>query len=152
MRINGNKADLKNVLKVDVSARTQDNPDAVIVDGCAMLYAVYWPTDGTVEDLLQSIKTYLKQYDEASTLYLIFDRYFEFSPKGGTRQSRAAKMMNNHELFPGAPLPAQKNVLGSYITKQKLILLIVEELKNHFMHQNRVKVVITGPTTKILRL
>ena len=53
MRINGNKADLKNVLKVDVSARTQENADAVIIDGCAMLYAVYWPTDGTIGDLLQ---------------------------------------------------------------------------------------------------
>ena len=55
-------------------------------------------------------------------------------------------MMNNHELFLAAPLPAQKNVLGSYTTKQKLILLIVEELENHFMPQNKVKMVITGPT------
>ena len=37
MRINHSKSDLKNVLKVDVSERTQPKADAVIIDGCAML-------------------------------------------------------------------------------------------------------------------
>ena len=56
-------------------------------------------------------------------------------------------MTTKHELFLGTPLPAQKNVLGSYSTKQKLISLIVEELRNHYMHQSNIKMVITGPTT-----
>ena len=111
-----------------------------------MLYAVYWPINGTVADLIESIKVYINKYTEVCTVYLIFDRYFEYSPKSGTRQSRAAKMMNDHELFLGAPLPAQKNVLGTYATKQKLILLIVEELRTYFIHQNSIKMLITGPT------
>lgn len=146
MRINHNKSDLKNILKVDVSARTQPRADTVIIDGCAMLYAVYWPPAGTVADLIQSVMGYINQYKEAPTIYLIFDRYFEFSPKGGTRQSRAAKFMNNHELFLTAPLPAQKNVLGSYTTKQNLIILIVEQLRMHYEEQNETKMIITGPT------
>ena len=83
MRINHSKSDL-NVLKVDVSERKQPKADAVIIDGCAMLY-------GTVADLIQSVIGYINQYREAPTIYLIFDRYFEFSPKSGTRLSRAAK-------------------------------------------------------------
>ena len=75
MRMIGNKSDLKNRVKVDVSIRIQDVVNAVIIDGCAMLYAVYWPTDGTVNDLIQSIKVYLKQYDDAQNMHLIFDRY-----------------------------------------------------------------------------
>ena len=87
MRINENKSDLKQTLKVDVSGRVQNKADAVIFDGCAMLRAVYWPTNGTVVDLMESIKKYLQRYDESSDIYLIFDRYFDYSPKGATRQS-----------------------------------------------------------------
>ena len=111
-----------------------------------MLYAVYWPADGTVADLILAIKGYINQYADASTIYLIFDRYYEFSPKSGTRQSRAGKLTNNHELFLTAPLPTQKNVLGSYNTKQNFILLIVDQLTNHYAHQNATKFFITGPT------
>ena len=99
MRVIGNKADLKNRLKEDVSARIQDAVNAVIIDGCAMLYAVYWPTDGTVNDLIQSIKVYLKQYEKAPNMYLIFDRYFEYSPKSSTRNSRSGKLNRKHDLF-----------------------------------------------------
>ena len=146
MRINGNKSDLKNALKVDISDKIQPHTDVIIIDGCAMLYAVYWPTDGTVADLILSIKGYINQYAGAPTIYLIFDRYYEFSPKSGTRQSRAGKFAQNHELFLTAPLPTQKNVLGSYSTKQNLILLIVDQLTNHYAHQNSTNFFITGPS------
>ena len=108
MRINENKSDLKQTLKVDVSGRVQNKADAVIFDGCAMLCAVYWPTNGTVGDLIESIKKYLQRYDETSDIYLIFDRYFDYSPKGATRQSRCAKLMRNHELFHEPRYPRKK--------------------------------------------
>ena len=89
MRMIGHKADLRNRLKEDVSVRIQDAVNAVIIDGCAMLYAVYWPTDGTVNDLIQSIKVYLKQYEKFQTC-TSFSIVILNSPKGSTRNSRSA--------------------------------------------------------------
>ena len=61
--------------------KTPSDPSTV---GCAMLYAVYWPPSGTVADLIQSLIGYIKLHREAPRIYLIFDRFFEFSPKSGT--------------------------------------------------------------------
>ena len=92
-----------------------------------MLWAVYWPTDGTIGDLIKPIKVYLQRIDEASDVFLIFDRYFDYSPKGATRQSCVARLMKNHEFFLETLLLAQKSFLRSYFTKEKLISLIVHD-------------------------
>ena len=49
------KAILKNALKDKVSTRTIV-PDAIIIDGCAMLHgAVHWPNRGKVNDFLAGV-------------------------------------------------------------------------------------------------
>ena len=44
------KAVLKTELQVEQSSRIQGVQDAVIIDGCATLWTVHWPTSGTVDD------------------------------------------------------------------------------------------------------
>ena len=58
MRIATGKASLKNKLKVTVSAR-HVQPDATIMDGCAILWCVHWPCKGTVKDYINNFCTYL---------------------------------------------------------------------------------------------
>lgn len=46
------KADLKNVLKVEVSVRN-NVPEATLIDGCAMIHRIlHWPKSSKVRDLL----------------------------------------------------------------------------------------------------
>ena len=86
------KAVLKTKLQVEQSSRIQGVPDAIILDGCAMLWTVHWPTSGTVEDyvinFMGTIKYHLQRYD----VYLIFDRYVKTSTKQMTRSSRSGMM------------------------------------------------------------
>ena len=42
------KATLRNQLKVEISNRRTSPPDAIIIDGCAYLWSVHWPTSGTI--------------------------------------------------------------------------------------------------------
>ena len=42
------KANLRNQLKVELSNRRTSPPDAIIIDGCAYLWSVHWPTSGTI--------------------------------------------------------------------------------------------------------
>ena len=53
------KAVSKNALKVEVSTRTTV-PDAIIIDGCAMLHsAIHWPKGGKVNDFLAGVRSYI---------------------------------------------------------------------------------------------
>ncbi|KAG0712796.1 hypothetical protein GWK47_017680 [Chionoecetes opilio] len=60
-----NKAMLKTKLQVQVSNRHIENPDGILIDGCALLWVIHWPSKGTVEDLtknfMRSLHFYLQQ-------------------------------------------------------------------------------------------
>ena len=46
------KAVVKTKLQVEQSSRIQGVSDAVIINGCALLWNVHWPANVTVEDYL----------------------------------------------------------------------------------------------------
>ena len=48
-------------------------PDAVIIDGCAMLRTVHWPTSGTVEAYVINFMDTIKYHIERPGVYLIFE-------------------------------------------------------------------------------
>ena len=50
MRLNKQKSELKNTLKIEVSNR-HIITEAVVVDGNAVLWSLHWPLEGIVEDL-----------------------------------------------------------------------------------------------------
>jgi len=95
MRISKSKSDLKNLTKIEASARHL-TPEATctVIDGCALLWIPQWPSSSSSSqkpmDYVKKFKHHiLKQ--KASDVYLVFDRYEDFSTKSSTRTSRMAE-------------------------------------------------------------
>lgn len=138
------KAVLKKKLQVEQSSRTLGVSDAVIIDGCAMLWTVHWPTNGNIEDYVMNFMRTIKYHLECCDVYLIFDRYIKTSTKQMTRSSRAGHdASRKHQLNLHTPLPAQKVVLNVVYNKVQLIDLICQYLITHIVN-NQTKLVITG--------
>jgi hypothetical protein len=94
MRTPKSKADLKNLTKVEISARhvTQELP-CTVIDGCALLWIPNWPSfsptkQPTVMDFVRKFKGQLEERLKSGDVYLVFDRYEDYSTKCATRISR----------------------------------------------------------------
>ena len=59
MRLSGAKSVLIAKLQVDQSARTLLPPTIIIIDGCAILWIIHWPTNGTVQDFVNGFIGYV---------------------------------------------------------------------------------------------
>ena len=145
------KCKLKSELKVEatISQRgKQKVPDAIILDGCAILWVVDWPTQGLVKDFVTNVMHYvIARLKEADTL-LIFDRYYVDSIKEGTRTSRAgSNASRQHQLSMSTPLPPKNVCLTVSKNKLQLITLICIYLRewSKQLPQNGRKLVVTGP-------
>ena len=138
------KAVLKTKLQVEQSSRIQGVPDAVIIDGCAMLWTVHWPTSGTVGEYVVNFMGSIKYHLERGDVYVVFDRYIANSTKQMTRSSRSGNdASRKHQLSLHTTLPTQKVVLIVVNNKVQLINLICNYLINN-IHDNQTKLVITG--------
>eukprot|EP00745_Piridium_sociabile_P031048 TRINITY_DN51469_c0_g2_i2.p1 TRINITY_DN51469_c0_g2~~TRINITY_DN51469_c0_g2_i2.p1 ORF type:complete len:652 (+),score=127.59 TRINITY_DN51469_c0_g2_i2:129-2084(+) len=149
------------------SYRTIPNPDTVIIDGVAMLWAIYWPVDGRVRDLVSGVAIYLGRQFTPSVkgVHLIFDRYREFSIKGGTRAARAQGMTRTTDdagdtnstefmLTLDSPLPPQSVSLKVTENKVQLISIITdniwEDVKVYISpHQH---IIVSGPNDIPMKL
>ena len=49
-----------NKLQVEQSARATGQPDAIVIDGCAILWVVHWPSKGSLQDLVTNFVKYIK--------------------------------------------------------------------------------------------
>ena len=107
-------------------------PDAVVVDGGGMLHKIYWPSTGTVKDLVDNVEHYLRKASPFSDTYLIFDRYKAGSLKGDTRDARVGSFRRNHQLTVEMELPPKEICLSSSTTKENLIEIMSEELCKRF--------------------
>ena len=155
MRICKSKADLKNKTKVEVSARgkgTEHTP-YVVLDGCALLWIPKWPASGvtqqaTVDDFVNKFQNQIGSRLKESDVYLIFDRYLDYSSKCSTRSARASDVSRVYKLSPTTPLPPQKCTLNVTENKKQLINIIVEKLQSDQVFISRYitdhKLVITG--------
>jgi len=142
------KSKLKSFFGVHHSSRSLCKPDLVVVDGCAMLWAIHWPISGTVLDLVNAIAAYLDKRLANSDVHLIFDRYFDYSPKGCTRGRRKSVSGDCRHLTVQSPLPPQSVSLTITDNKVQLIELICDKLPVHFEeHSHRNRLLITGPDT-----
>lgn len=84
-----NKSTLRTKSKVEVSIR-KDNTDALILDDCFVLYHIHWLTDAKVGYVILLIQ-YTQNYLPITSVYLIFDRYRNYSIKGQTRLERLGR-------------------------------------------------------------
>ena len=69
MRIQA-KAALTATLQVEVSMRLTRYPDAIIIDGCALLWSIHWPVSGTVEDYAVNLMGIIGYHLRAGDVYL----------------------------------------------------------------------------------
>ena len=130
MRTPKAKSTLKRKLQVDaesVGVRT-----CVILDGCAILWVIHWPTTGTVADYVKNFVAYIQRLLHCTDVYLVFDRYYKPSIKGETRLSRAGKTaVRQHILNASTELPSQKVTLCVTENKVQLIDIICQYLMDH---------------------
>ena len=120
---------MKDKLQVEVSTRLTRSPDAIIIDGCALLWSVHWPVNGTVDDHAVNFMGIIGYHLRAGDVYLIFDRYLRGSTKHVTRSNRAGKVASRkHQLNLHTPLSAQKVILNLSYIKSQLIKLICQYL------------------------
>ena len=125
------KAILKNKLHIEVSKRRTSTYDALIIDGCALLWIIHWPATGTVEQYIKNLITRLNDYLKRCCVYLIFDRYLTRSTKSATRSNHAGmNLSRRHVLKLQTPLPS-KDVILKVTHKTQLIKLIVQYLLDH---------------------
>ena len=121
---------------------------AIIIDGCAMLWLIQWPSKGTVMDYVENLLAYLRNKLKICNTYLVFDRYYNNSIKQVTRTARAGKdASRRHQLNLTTPLPAQKIVLTVTENKVQLIHIICSYIKDHpdTLSTNTTKLILTGP-------
>ena len=80
LRIAQSKSLLKNKLQVEQLARATGQPDAIVIDGCAILWVVHWPSKESVQDLVTNFMKYVKGKLKGGTrVHVIFYRYCEYS-------------------------------------------------------------------------
>ena len=148
MRICKAKSKLKRSLQIDVSRRNAGDADATVIDGSALLWTVHWPADGSVADFIVNVKKRIASYLTNSDVYLIFDRYHEYSIKSTTRDGRETGITRKHHLLRTTKLPAQKVDLSSVENKKQLIRILCEELTEdrlfHLRSTGDHKLVVTG--------
>ena len=120
MRVAKSKSVLKQLLKVDVSARaTRYDISRAIIYGSAILYTIRWPSSGTVGDFVTKYRHFIESKLVDKDVYVIFDRYREYSTKCTTRETRASKTHRVHKLSLTMQIPNQKAILAVPEKKKK---------------------------------
>ena len=150
MRIATGKSSLKNKLKVTVSSHYAQDSEVTIFDRCAILWCVHWPCKGTVQEYVDNFCAYVIGRSVNADVYVVFDRYFEYSVKSVTRSTRSGQYASRrHRLSLYSPLLPQKVVLTVAENKVQLINLICAELVNTGLSRAlKHKLVITGKDPK----
>ena len=89
----------------------------------------YYPVSSvTVGYFVVKFRSYFEKQLPSYDVYLVFDRYTEYSTKGVTRVSRGAKLGRVHQLTTFMPIPSSKVILTILDNKRQLIGLIVDDL------------------------
>ena len=136
MRISKSKSELKNLTKVEISAR-YPTPEATctVIDGCTLLWIPQWPSSTSTQkpivmDFVKKFKHHIQEKLKAGDIYLVFDRYEDFSTKSSTRTSRMAEGCKVFQLSLTSPLPSQKVTLTITQNKKQLIDIICKDLQS----------------------
>ena len=114
---------------MEVTNPSRGTGDAVVIDGCAILWVLQWPSKGFIKDVVLNFVKYAtnKMHCYRRT-HVIFDRY-NTSIKDATRCQRACEAAREYKLAMNAPLPQQLVLLLVSKNKVQLIDLICEELQ-----------------------
>ena len=152
MRVCSSKAELKNKTCVEISSRNVPQTNCIILDGCAILRIIPWSAssqtkEALVSDYVSAFKVYLKRKLEHWDVYLVFDKYNDFSTKSSARSERTS----SQRLYPltlSSPLPSQSSILSVAQNKKQLIVIFIDSLAGDrvFSQDLGRKLIVTGQT------
>ena len=81
MRIVKNKSTIKQHLQVEIQASSVRDATSVIIDGAAILWVVHWLINGKLQNFVQNVISYVSTILRNAGVFLIFDRYKDYSKK-----------------------------------------------------------------------
>lgn len=115
-------------MQIEISARLLPQINVcTVIDGCALLWVPNWPVDALVQDYITKFKYHIGLRLAVGDVYLVFDRYIEFSTKYSARLSGGTGRVR--QLGSNVALLAQKVVLNVTENKKQLIRLICQDLQ-----------------------
>ena len=68
--------------------------------------------NGTVADLIDGVKNFILKYLNFADVYLIFNRYYNYSIKSNIRSARVKSFTRSHNLFRQSPRPSKDDTLS----------------------------------------
>ena len=146
LRISKSKSIPKRILQVEVTNPSRGSGDAVVIDGCAILWVLQWPSKGFIKDVVLNFVKYAtnKMHCYRRThVIILFDRC-NTSITDATRCQRACEAAREFKLTMNAPLSQQQVVLSVTKNKVQLIDLICETLQQLDDVPLNTSLVITG--------
>ena len=127
--------ELKNILKAEMNASSCASPDSVVVDCCGLLWHVEYPKNGTVSNFVNNFINKVSRFLQTSSVFLIFDKYWDYSAKSSTRCNRSDNQSSReYHVTLETPIPTISALLGNYKNKVQLIDLICSQLRAHFLN------------------
>ena len=127
MQLTTGKSALKNKLKVKATERYAPKATSVSIDGSAILWAVHWLVQGTVQYLVGNHPvSYVMGIMKDANVYFIFDKCEEYSIKGVTRTAWGKQASIHHQMSLSMHLPPQNVVLAVTYNTIQLVDVIVE--------------------------
>ena len=74
-------------------------PDAIVIDGCSILWVVHWPSMGSVQDVVTNVvKHVTSKLKGSNRVHVILDNYCAYSIKSGTRCCHKQQVSREHQL------------------------------------------------------
>ena len=70
MRVCKEKSVLKKRMQLEMSKESITNANITVIDGSALLWTIWWPLDGTVEDFVNAFENRIASYLVNSDVYL----------------------------------------------------------------------------------
>ncbi len=108
---------------------------------------VHLYTKANSNGLCEEVQASHPRYAVCSDVYLVFDRYNDFSTKCSTRAARMAEGSKVFQLSLSSPLPSQKLTLTITQNKKQLIDILCRDIQsdaNFHRNTEKHKLVITG--------
>ena len=119
-----------------------------IVDGCAVLWKIQWPSaNGTVHDLVKGFHKFVYDMLKKNDVMIIFDRYYDYSIKSVTRENiNVIQSSKRVKITLTGPAHDKNVVLAHKDNKIQLIRILMESLKTLQLQgrESERKLIVTG--------